>query len=68
LSLRNSLLKRRLARLEAKQNIGSPQVEVWLDKGDGYLRKNDGTTMTREAFDAAFPNAMKVTLDISEQN
>jgi len=66
--MKNSLLKRSLARLEAMQNIGSPNVEVWLEKGDGYLRKKDGTTMTRQAFDAAFPNAMKITLDISEQN
>jgi hypothetical protein len=63
--MKNSLLKRRLARLEAK-NIGPPTVEVWLDKDDGYLRKNDGTTMTRQAFDAAFPNALKMTLDINQ--
>ncbi len=32
--------------------------------GDGYLRNKDGVTMTRDAFDAAFPNARKVKLNI----
>jgi hypothetical protein len=59
---------RRLARLEIERRVGKSMVEVWLDKGDGYLRKNDGTKMTRKAFDAAFPNAREITLDISEKD
>jgi len=62
--MKNSFLKRRLAKLEAKRNIGPPKFRFWLDKGDGYLRNNDGITMSRQDFDAAFPNARKFKLDI----
>jgi hypothetical protein len=62
--MKNSLLKRRLAWLEAKENISPPKFEFWLDAGDGYLRNKDGMRMTRQAFDAAFPNARKITLNI----
>lgn len=54
----------RLARLEAKENIGPPKYEFWVSAGDGLVRNRDGRTMTQEAFDAAFPNARNFTLDI----
>ena len=57
-------LKRRLARLETKKCVGPSKFELWVNEGDGYLRHKDGRIMTREAFDAAFPNARKITLDI----
>ena len=66
--MKSSLLKRRLAQLEAKENIGPPRFEVWVNAGDGYLRNQAGMTMTREAFDAAFPDARKVTLNIFENS
>lgn len=62
--MNNRLLERRLAGLEANGNIGPPKFEFWVDEGDGYLRKKDGTTMTREAFEAAFPNAIKFKLNL----
>jgi hypothetical protein len=62
--MKNSFLKRRLAKLEAKRDIGPPRSECWVNSGDGLLRHKDGRTMTQEAFDAAFPNAQKITLDI----
>jgi hypothetical protein len=64
--MKASLVKR-VARLEAKENIGSPKFQLWVNEGDGYLRNKDGMTMTREAFDAAFPNATKVTLNIFQK-
>jgi hypothetical protein len=66
--MKDSLLKRRLARLEAKENIDPPKFQLWVNEGDGCLRNKDGTIMTREAFDAAFPNARKMTLDIFEKS
>jgi hypothetical protein len=66
--MKNSILKRRLARLEAWENVGPPKFECWVDAGDGHLRHKDGRIMTREAFDAAFPNAKKITLDIFEKS
>jgi hypothetical protein len=62
--VKNRLLERRLAGLQAKENIGPPRFEFWVDEGDGYLRKKDGTTMTREAFEAAYPNAIKFKLNL----
>jgi hypothetical protein len=58
----------RLARLEAKRNIGAPKFEVWVDAGDGYMRHKDGMTMTRDGFDVAFPNTRRFTLDIFENS
>jgi hypothetical protein len=58
---------RRLAALEARRHVGPPKFEFWVNKGDGYLRNKDGTTMTRDAFDAAFPNAIKIKLDIFDK-
>ncbi len=66
--MKYSLLKRRLAWLEAKENIGPPKFEVWVNAGDGYLRNQAGMTMTREAFDVAFPDAREFTLDIFENS
>lgn len=62
--MNNRLLERRLTGLEANGNVGPPKFEFWVDEGDGYLRKKDGTTMTREAFEAAFPNATKFKLNL----
>jgi hypothetical protein len=64
--MKDSLLKRRLARLEAKENIDPPKFQLWVNEGDGCLRNKDGAIMTREAFDVAFTNARKFTLDIFE--
>jgi hypothetical protein len=61
-------IRHRLAALEARHHVGPPKFECWVDAGDGYLRNNDGVTMTREAFDAAFPNARKITLDIFKKS
>lgn len=55
---------RRLSTLEARHHVGKPKFEVWVDEGDGYLRNKDGATMTREVFDAAFPDARPFMLDI----
>jgi hypothetical protein len=68
--MKNSLLKRRLAKLEAaKENFGPPEFEeVWVDAGDGYLRNQAGMTMTREAFDMAFPDAIKLTMNLFENS
>jgi hypothetical protein len=66
--MKNSHLKQRLTRLEAKENIGPPKFECWVNEGDGYLRSEDGRIMTREAFDAACPNARKITLDIFKKS
>jgi hypothetical protein len=39
-------------------------MQVWLNKGDGFVRSPMGKVMTQEAFDAAFPNARHITLNI----
>jgi hypothetical protein len=57
-------IHRRLAALEARHHTGTPKFNVWINKGDGLLRNRDGAAMTQEAFDAAFPNAIKFTLNI----
>jgi hypothetical protein len=57
-------IQRRLAALEARHHVATPKFEFWVDAGEGYLQKKDGTTMTRAAFDAAFPNARKIKLNI----
>jgi hypothetical protein len=57
-------IHRRLAKLETKDRVGKPKFEIWLNTDDGYLRNKEGMTLSREAFDAAFPNARKFTLDI----
>jgi len=61
-------IHRRLAALEARQHVATPKFECWVDAGDGYLRRKDGTTMTRAAFDAEFPNARKIKLNIFENS
>jgi hypothetical protein len=61
-------IPRRLATLEARHHVGPPKFECWVNAGDGYLRNNDGVTMTRDAFDAAFPNARKIKLNIFENS
>jgi hypothetical protein len=55
----------RLAALEAKHHPVETRIETWLDEGDGLLR-NGGRVMTREAFRAAFPHAMRVSLNIGK--
>jgi hypothetical protein len=53
----------RLAALEAKRHPITTRFETWLDKGDGLLRNGD-RVMTREAFRAAFPDAMRIRLNL----
>ena len=57
-------IRRRLTALESRRGIGAPEIEVWVNEGNGLLRNRAGDVMTREAFDAAFPNARTITLDI----
>jgi hypothetical protein len=57
-------IRRRLGALEARHNVGSPKIEVWINEGDGLLRNRTGQVMTQEAFDAAFPNAKRIRLNI----
>ena len=52
----------RLAALEALHQAGTPKVDIWINEGDGLVRNRDGAVMTQEAFDAAFPKAVKITL------
>jgi hypothetical protein len=57
-------IHRRLARLETKKHVGKPRIELWINDGHGLLHNPSGQVLTREAFDAAFPNARKFTLNI----
>ena len=57
-------IRHRLVVLEARHHVGPPKFECWVDAGDEYLRNKDGVTMTRSAFDAAFPDARKIKLNI----
>jgi hypothetical protein len=57
-------IHRRLTRLETRDRVGKPKYEFWLSAGDGLVRNHGGITMTQEAFDQAFPNAINFTLDI----
>ncbi len=67
--MNNSFLKRRLTQLEVKKNISPPKYRLWVsDAAGGLLRNSDGRTMTREAFDKAFPNAKKFRLNIFDSN
>ena len=59
-------IPRRLAALEALHQAGTPKIDVWINEGDGLVRNRDGAAMTQEAFDAAFPKAIKITLDIGD--
>jgi len=55
---------RRLAALEARNHVGARNFELWVNEGDGLLRNGAGQVMTRNAFDAAFPNARRIKLNI----
>lgn len=55
---------RRLAALEAGHCVRRPKYVLWVDEGDGYMRNKEGTTMTREAFEAAVPKPIKIRLSI----
>lgn len=57
-------IRRRLAALEARRGVVAPKIQVWVNGGNGLLRNREGQVMTREAFDTAFPNARKISLDI----
>ena len=59
-------IRQRLAALEAR-HLGAPKIEVWINEGDGLLRSPTGQVMTRKTFDAAFPDARKLKLDIFEK-
>jgi hypothetical protein len=61
-------IRHRLAALEARHHVGPPKFECWVDAGDGYLRNKDGATMARDAFDAAYPKARKIKLNIFENS
>jgi hypothetical protein len=63
---------RRLAALEARHNVRMPVFDLWIDEGDGLLRQSTGEdstgqVMTREAFNAAFPDAKKIRLNIFDK-
>ena len=60
-------MHRRLAALEAQGQIGTPNVEIWINEGDRHVHHPTGRAMTHEAFRAAFPNAKMFTLDIFEK-
>ncbi len=55
---------RRLAALEAPGQIGPPKVEIWINDGDRHVHPPTGRAMTHEAFQSAFPNVRRFTLDI----
>jgi hypothetical protein len=55
---------RRLSALEARRGAGAPKIDIWVNEGNGLLHNRAGDVMTREAFDAAFPNARKIKLNI----
>jgi hypothetical protein len=57
-------IRRRIAALESRYHVGKPKIAMWLSEGDGLVRGPEGEMMTREAFDAAFPNVKRITLDI----
>jgi len=57
-------IRRRLAALAACRRVCARKFELFINQGDGLLRNRTGQVMTREAFDAAFPNARRITLDI----
>jgi CO dehydrogenase/acetyl-CoA synthase delta subunit len=60
-------IHRRVAALEARHTVGRPEVEMWINEGDGLMRSRTGKVTTREAFEAAFPNARRFTLDIFDK-
>jgi hypothetical protein len=57
-----------IAALEVQHHAGPPRFELWVDEGGGILKTRDGKSMTRDAFDAAFPNAIKIKLAIFENS
>jgi hypothetical protein len=44
-----------------------PIYECWVNEGDGIVRHRDGRSMTREAFEAAFPDAETFTLNLFDK-
>jgi hypothetical protein len=60
-------MHRRLAALESRENIGAPNVEIWIDEGDRYVHRPTNRMMTSDDFKAAFPNAERITLNIFEK-
>ena len=60
--------QRRLAKLEARSNGGPPPgFEVWIDDGSGLLCSGEGDTMTKEAYDAAYPDSIPVTVSMGDK-
>jgi hypothetical protein len=57
-------IHRRLAALETRHHVAKPKFEMWLNRGDGLLHGPEGEVMTQAAFNAAFPNARRITLSI----
>jgi hypothetical protein len=57
-------MHRRLAAVEGRRQTGMPKVEIWINEGERHVHSPTGRTMTHEAFQAAFPNARRFTLDI----
>jgi hypothetical protein len=60
-------MHRRLAALETQGQIRTPNIEIWINDGDRHVHHPTGRAMTHEAFQAAFPNARRFTLDIFEE-
>lgn len=50
--------------LDGRHGFNAPRVEVWVKEGDGIVRHRSGRVMTKEAFDAAFPHARHITLNL----
>jgi hypothetical protein len=61
-------VRRRLGILETRGHVGAPKFRVWVNKGDGLLRNCTGKVMTQDAFDTAFPSAIKIKLNIFEKS
>ena len=60
-------MRRRLAALESQGKIGPPKVEIWINDGNKHVHPPTGRVLTHEAFNAAFPNAKRFTLNIFEK-
>jgi hypothetical protein len=70
--VKTTSLQKRIAKLEAEaqSKLGanaSSTGGLWVDGGDGILRHRDGRSMTREAFEAAFPDAKTIRLKIFDK-
>jgi hypothetical protein len=61
-------IDRRLTGLEVRRGTSAPKSEVWVNEGNGLLRNRAGNVMTQQAFEAAFPNARKIKLNVFDNS